>query len=172
MALAIEAVQSTPLHISQHIDAAIIISTERAAASARRERHVRRPCLPKLAHERLLSVTLQSSSLSRARRRCWESPSNPPCSFIKSSNYYSFHHQHHHLPPPPLQLAASLACLPAHGRPTHIPINILLPLSLSLPSPHSYTYLTHTLSLSLPTPASLCPTPYPALLCASACSRT
>ena len=52
--LAIEAVQATPLHISQHIDAAIIISTERAA---HQHQHVR-PLKPTESSPCLLSVTV------------------------------------------------------------------------------------------------------------------
>jgi hypothetical protein len=151
MALAIEAVQATPLHISQHIDAAIIISTERAAASARRERHVRRPCQTILAaRQRLLSARHYSILLARSLQSHQIRPirssivNHPRQLFFSIINTTSIHS------------AASLACQPAHG-PTHIPINILL-CSPPLPSPHltslpPTTYLTHTLFPSrLPRP--------------------
>jgi len=163
MALAIEAVQATPPHISQHFDAAIIISTEREAASARRERHVRRllegPAAA--AAERLLSlscVTVPSLAVC-----CNPHQIRPSIHYSSSSIIFSIVNtttttNHYHS-------AASPACLPAHGPTTHIPINILLPLS----SPYltSLPPLPHTHSLFLPdSRVLLCPTPYPALHCA------
>lgn len=155
LTLAIEAVQATPLHISQHIDAAIIISTERAAASARRERHVRRPCPADLTTvQRLLSATLFNNSPLALPAipinfalfvPSIVNPRQSICSFsiINTTTTSDLH---------PLSCLARL-----HGCPTHISINILHICSPSppLPSPHLTSPTTeHTHSLSLPTPAS------------------
>ena len=153
LALAIEAVQATPLHISQHIDAAIIISTERAAASARRERHVRRPC-PTV--QRLLSATLFNNSPLALPAIPIKFALFVHQSSILVNQFVLFHHQHHHhlLRPPSTQLPRSPTWLPyAHlnKHPAH-----LLPLSSSPLTSHHLTYHlpSHTHSLSLPTPAS------------------
>ena len=173
LTLAIEAVQATPLHLSQHIDAAIIISTERAAASARRERHVRRPCPADLTTvQRLLSATLFNNSPLALPAIPIKFALFVHQSSILVNQFVLFHHQHHHhlLRPPSTQLPRSPTWLPyAHlnKHPAH-----LLPLSSSpLTSPHLTYHRTHTLSFP-PDSRVLCPTPYPALLCASAYSRT
>ena len=133
LTLAIEAVQATPLHISQHIDAAIIISTERAAASARRERHVRRPCPADLTTvQRLLSATLFNNSPLALPAipinfalfvPSIVNPRQSICSFsiINTTTTSDLH---------PLSCLARL-----HGCPTHISINILHICSPPLLSP-------------------------------------
>jgi hypothetical protein len=154
LTLAIEAVQATPLHISQHIDAAIIISTERAAASARRERHVRRPCPADLTTvQRLLSATLFNNSPLALPAIPIKFALFVHQSSILVNQFVLFHHQHHHhlLRPPSTQLPRSPTWLPyAHlnKHPAH-----LLPLSSSpLTSPHLPPN-THTLFPSrLPRP--------------------